>query len=162
MPATHRTPPAPTALMPSCPDCGQRMWDNRTTKKNPRAPDFKCCSKDCEGAIWPDDKQWGRAGSAWIDAPQSLPLEAGPGQDNGARESRDNVPPPVDPDEEEFLRDAKDAESEESIRQYAHLLQVLGSKWMAFSKDWPERMQPTAADVQAAAATIAINAARRV
>ena len=30
------------------------MWDNRTTKKNPKAPDFKCKDKEnCDGAIWP-------------------------------------------------------------------------------------------------------------
>src|SRR6185437_14356125 len=26
----------------SCPKCGGRMWDNRLTKRNPRAPDYKC------------------------------------------------------------------------------------------------------------------------
>src|SRR3954463_14901222 len=27
---------------PSCPKCGGRMWDNRLSKRNPKAPDFKC------------------------------------------------------------------------------------------------------------------------
>ena len=36
------------------------MWDDRTSKRNPRAPDFKCRNKPrerggpgCEGVIWP-------------------------------------------------------------------------------------------------------------
>ena len=38
---------------PSCPKCGGAMWDNRASKRNPRAPDFKCRDKGCEGVIWP-------------------------------------------------------------------------------------------------------------
>jgi hypothetical protein len=38
---------------PPCPTCGGEMWDNRVTKKNPRAPDFKCKSAGCEGVVWP-------------------------------------------------------------------------------------------------------------
>jgi hypothetical protein len=38
---------------PSCPKCGGRMWDNRATKRNPRAPDFKCRDRACDGVIWP-------------------------------------------------------------------------------------------------------------
>jgi hypothetical protein len=29
------------------------MWDNRGKKKNPKAPDFKCKNKSCDGVIWP-------------------------------------------------------------------------------------------------------------
>ena len=36
------------------------MWDDRTSKRNPKAPDFKCKNKPkerggpgCEGIIWP-------------------------------------------------------------------------------------------------------------
>lgn len=36
-----------------CPICGGAMWDNRTKKTNPRAPDWKCKDKDCEGVWWP-------------------------------------------------------------------------------------------------------------
>lgn len=39
---------------PHCPKCGSPMWDNRTSKKNPRAPDFKCKNKSCDGAVWQD------------------------------------------------------------------------------------------------------------
>jgi hypothetical protein len=29
------------------------MWDNRLGKRNPRAPDFKCRDRGCDGVIWP-------------------------------------------------------------------------------------------------------------
>ena len=33
------------------------MWDNRGTpqrpKTNPKAPDYKCKDKSCDGVIWP-------------------------------------------------------------------------------------------------------------
>lgn len=42
---------------PSCPQCGGGMWDNRGTpqrpKTNPKAPDYKCKDKSCDGVIWP-------------------------------------------------------------------------------------------------------------
>ena len=38
---------------PDCPKCGGRMWDNRLTKRNPKAPDFKCRDRSCDGVIWP-------------------------------------------------------------------------------------------------------------
>lgn len=37
----------------SCPKCGGRMWDNRLTKRNPRAPDYKCQNRSCDGVLWP-------------------------------------------------------------------------------------------------------------
>ena len=39
---------------PRCPKCSGPMWDNREGKKNPKAPDFKCKNKACDGAIWQD------------------------------------------------------------------------------------------------------------
>jgi hypothetical protein len=39
--------------IPECPKCGGRMWDNRASKRNPRAPDFKCRDRSCDGVIWP-------------------------------------------------------------------------------------------------------------
>jgi hypothetical protein len=36
-----------------CPKCGGRTWDNRATKKNPKAPDFKCRDRTCDGCVWP-------------------------------------------------------------------------------------------------------------
>src|SRR4051812_23464414 len=38
---------------PSCPKCGGRMFDNRLSKRNPKAPDYRCRSRTCDGAIWP-------------------------------------------------------------------------------------------------------------
>ena len=52
-------PPAMAGLGPlasdeaSCPKCGGRMWDNRLTKRNPKAPDYKCRDRSCDGVIWP-------------------------------------------------------------------------------------------------------------
>lgn len=42
---------------PPCPICSGAMWDNRPGKadgtRSPKAPDFKCKDKACEGVIWP-------------------------------------------------------------------------------------------------------------
>lgn len=38
---------------PVCPKCGGAMWDNRLTKRNPKAPDYKCKDGTCDGVIWP-------------------------------------------------------------------------------------------------------------
>jgi hypothetical protein len=40
---------------PSCPKCDGPMWDNRLTKRNPRAPDYKCQNRSCDGVIWPSN-----------------------------------------------------------------------------------------------------------
>lgn len=41
---------------PMCPTCASPMWDNRPKKAagemNPKAPDFKCKDKSCQGVIW--------------------------------------------------------------------------------------------------------------
>jgi hypothetical protein len=47
---------APAGEEAACPKCGGRMWDNSTTKTNPKAPDFKCRDKSCDGVFWPG--QW--------------------------------------------------------------------------------------------------------
>ena len=41
------------AATPPCPKCGGRMWDNRATKRNPKAPDYKCRDRSCDGVVWP-------------------------------------------------------------------------------------------------------------
>jgi hypothetical protein len=46
-----------TSDVPACPECGGRMWDNRIGKRNPRAPDFKCRDRSCDGVIWPPREQ---------------------------------------------------------------------------------------------------------
>ena len=38
---------------PDCPKCGGPMWDNRDSKRNPRAPDFRCRNRVCDGVLWP-------------------------------------------------------------------------------------------------------------
>jgi hypothetical protein len=45
-----------------CPKCSGRMWDNRTSKTNSKAPDYKCRDKSCDGAYWPG--QWPPAPAA--------------------------------------------------------------------------------------------------
>lgn len=55
------------------------MWDNRDSKKNPKAPDYKCRDKSCDGVIWPP-----RNGAAPVRggqtpaAPVKQPHAAGP------------------------------------------------------------------------------------
>lgn len=43
----------PLTGAPACPKCGGRMWDDRASKRNPRAPDFKCRQRFCDGVLWP-------------------------------------------------------------------------------------------------------------
>lgn len=38
---------------PGCPKCGGEMWDNRQSKRNPKAPDFRCRNRSCDGVLWP-------------------------------------------------------------------------------------------------------------
>jgi hypothetical protein len=45
--STDATPP------PNCPKCQGPMWDNRVGKRNPKAPDFKCKDRECDGVVWP-------------------------------------------------------------------------------------------------------------
>lgn len=47
---TAKTQPNP---VDGCPKCGGKLWDNRETKTNPKAPDYKCRDKACDGCIWP-------------------------------------------------------------------------------------------------------------
>ena len=53
---------------PACPKCGGLMWDNRTSKRNPRAPDFKCRDRACDGALWPGQR--GRSAIPALPAPR--------------------------------------------------------------------------------------------
>ena len=52
-PAPALAAPAPDEDLPDCPKCGGRMWDNRASKRNPKAPDYKCRDRTCDGVIWP-------------------------------------------------------------------------------------------------------------
>ena len=65
----NETQGAPGTTAPRCPKCSGDMWDNRATKRNPRAPDFKCKDRACDGVIWPPrDASTGPAAAA---APRS-------------------------------------------------------------------------------------------
>jgi hypothetical protein len=63
---------------PSCPKCGGRVWDNRRTKRNPKAPDFKCRDRSCDGVIWPakTDKAEARAETVekGVEATEEIPF----------------------------------------------------------------------------------------
>jgi hypothetical protein len=61
---------------PSCPKCGGRMWDNRLSKRNPKAPDYKCRSRSCDGVIWPPRAGAGQAGRSDAE-PVGAELDAG-------------------------------------------------------------------------------------
>ena len=60
---------------PPCPKCGGKMWDNRETKRNVKAPDAKCRDKSCDGVIWPP-RDAGRA-PARPAAPAKAPVSHG-------------------------------------------------------------------------------------
>jgi hypothetical protein len=64
---------------PSCPKCGGRMWDNRLTKRNPKAPDFKCRDRSCDGVIWPARPA---ATTGTRDASSSKPADVGAATDS--------------------------------------------------------------------------------
>lgn len=62
---------------PSCPKCGGRMWDNRAGKRNPKAPDYKCRNRSCDGVIWPP-----KDSGPPREVRQALDLEDGPPPDD--------------------------------------------------------------------------------
>lgn len=75
---------------PSCPICGGEMWDDRASKTNPKAPDFKCKNKPktrggpgCAGVIWPPKRAAKPAGR------KLQPVAAGTGE-------FDDFPPPLE------------------------------------------------------------------
>jgi hypothetical protein len=96
-----RPAPAGTADDPACPVCGGKMWDDRASKRNPRAPDFKCRNKPkvmggpgCEGVIWPPRPGEARRGAA---APAAArPPAAAPPRPAAARPAVDAPPPAFD------------------------------------------------------------------
>jgi len=49
------------------------MWDNRLSKRNPKAPDMKCRSRSCDGVIWqwpPRDKNGAPVPAPWPRDPE--------------------------------------------------------------------------------------------
>ena len=94
---TTQTNGAPLTGAPACPKCGGRMWDNRATKRNPKAPDFKCRDRACDGVFWPGQHKAAvpiLTPRAHLNAAPSAPHEA-PNGDNGAGEGSAR---PSDPD----------------------------------------------------------------
>jgi hypothetical protein len=80
---TPASPQAATSDDPPCPVCGGKMWDDRASKTNPRAPDFKCRNKPktkggpgCPGVIWPpkDGAPVAAAGVPTEEEESSLPF----------------------------------------------------------------------------------------
>jgi hypothetical protein len=93
---TPATTSASPSGLPSCPICGGPMWDDRLSKRNPRAPDFKCKNKPkerggpgCEGVIWPP-----RDGSA---SPYPAPVPRRSSADTTFAPPRDDTPFPDEP-----------------------------------------------------------------
>jgi hypothetical protein len=57
-----------------CPKCSGEMWDNRTTKKNPKQPDYACKNREgCGHAIWPPKEK--PSGGAPAQKAPAVPLE---------------------------------------------------------------------------------------
>lgn len=46
-----------SSIMPACPTCGTMMHDERDSKKNAKAPDFRCDRPQCDGKFWPNQFQ---------------------------------------------------------------------------------------------------------
>lgn len=67
----------PTTLEVPCPKCGGATWDNRATKTNPKAPDYKCRDKSCDGVVWPP-KNGAPPRAAAPAATVKQPFSAGP------------------------------------------------------------------------------------
>lgn len=107
-PGAAAGPRVDSAGMPLCPICGGAMWDDRISKRNPRAPDFKCRNKPrerggpgCEGVIWP-----ARDGSPSPYPPSAPRRSAPPGPPLADDGPRDGPPvwdgPPLDDDDLPF------------------------------------------------------------
>jgi hypothetical protein len=80
--AAGDTTASATADEAACPKCGGRMWDNRATKRNPKAPDYKCRDQNCDGVIWPP-----KHGKSTKSAPRT----------RGNAMDAEDVPPPEPP-----------------------------------------------------------------
>jgi hypothetical protein len=94
--------------MPLCPVCGGPMWDDRLSKRNPRAPDFKCRNKPkerggpgCEGIIWPP-----RSGASPYPPPVPRGERRPPSSESAGAPTRDDAPPPIEgahPDDDDDI-----------------------------------------------------------
>jgi hypothetical protein len=96
-PAATATPSG-EAGDPPCPVCGGKMWDDRASKRNPRAPDFKCRNKPkfqggpgCPGVIWPPRDGERRP------APAAAPRSAAPRSTAPSARQAPAAPPAAEP-----------------------------------------------------------------
>ena len=103
-PATGTSSAAATGDSPACPICGGPMWDDRATKRNPKAPDFKCKNKPkvrggpgCEGVIWPprDGQRSAFGSSSGASASSAPPRPRSSGSPSPYDAPRDFGPPPM-------------------------------------------------------------------
>lgn len=118
-----------------CPKCGGPTWDNRATKKSPKAPDWRCKDREnCDGAIWlAREKTNGKAGPAL------------PGEREAATPPAPRGPVP-----------------QELVDEYAKSFFAMGKRLLQASENWPAHMKPTASDVQSATACCFIEHNKRV
>jgi hypothetical protein len=58
----------------ACPKCGGRTWDNRLTKRNPKAPDYKCRDRSCDGVIWPPKTARNEPAAATVEETEEIPF----------------------------------------------------------------------------------------
>jgi hypothetical protein len=72
---TEQQQPADATAVPNCPKCQGPMWDNRVGKRNPKAPDFKCKDRECDGVVWPP--RGGRPAAAANAQGAAAPVAAG-------------------------------------------------------------------------------------
>jgi hypothetical protein len=138
---------SPVTQEVQCPICSGPCFDNRTSKSNPRAPDYRCKDKSCTGVIWPPRKQ-----AAPRSAPQKAPLALGdvPELDDH-RDPRDIVnhgpdqsaPMPADPPLRSTL-----------ALEYATLWGDLNAVMCEMANKTPDWPSPTAESIQSATATV--------
>lgn len=119
-----------------CPKCGGQMWDNRATKRNPKAPDAKCRDRSCDGAIWPPKGGNG----AQKPAPAPAPAPASFGQIRGLEEA------PV----------ASSSEFKTLCAKYAECVEYVASVIVPQLSKGPNAIGVTPESVSAMAATIFI------
>ena len=77
---------------PACPKCRGRMWDNRASKRNPRAPDFKCRDRSCDGALWPGQR---RAAIPALPAPRLAAVTEEADAPNAGGDDATRLQPPL-------------------------------------------------------------------
>jgi hypothetical protein len=83
----HRAP----SDAPRCPKCGGHVWDNRASKRNPKAPDFRCRDRSCDGVLWP-----GQHNAESVSVPTESSNARGKGSEERPGETRGPLAATVD------------------------------------------------------------------